>query len=64
MDDDIPSGKITVLDQRSYIKIETLQDRWSDPVARIEEVYTANVLVRKFQRKYYLVGGGGGDNIK
>jgi hypothetical protein len=23
MDDDIPSGKITVMDQRSYIKIET-----------------------------------------
>jgi transposase len=25
MDDDIPSGKITVMDQRSYIKIETLR---------------------------------------
>jgi hypothetical protein len=25
MDDDIPSGKITVMDQRLYIKIETLR---------------------------------------
>jgi hypothetical protein len=25
MDDDIPSGKITVMDQQSYIKIETLR---------------------------------------
>jgi hypothetical protein len=25
MDDDIPSGKITVMDQRSYIKIDTLR---------------------------------------
>jgi transposase len=25
MDDNIPSGKITVMDQRSYIKIETLR---------------------------------------
>jgi hypothetical protein len=26
MDDNIQSGKITVMDQRSYIKIETLRD--------------------------------------